>query len=227
MGGWEAFGGRAGGREGGREGGSGLDWRVSFWPVRPDPARTTRPAVVCRYSVPNGTAKAARSGVLNTQEGGVSGKPAVSNKLSLPKLPPAPSLSSPSLGPTLPHAPFAHRSRTPSTQWPPRRTKPLARAVACLTTRSSRPSSCCPRKSYASAALWGCWGRLGLGHCCGCTRDCVLGAFKNRQRADLRNAEPMHEQTRQTWGAYRALCEKLAVLHHREFGKFRRLKGRH
>ena len=25
----------------------------------------------------------------------------------------------------------------------------------------------------------------------------------------------------------RALCEKLAVLHHREFGKFRRLKGRH
>ena len=28
-------------------------------------------------------------------------------------------------------------------------------------------------------------------------------------------------------GAYRALCEKLAVLHHREFGKFRRLKGRH
>ena len=25
-------------------------------------------------------------------------------------------------------------------------------------------------------------------------------------------------------GAYRALCEKLAVLHHREFGKFRRLK---
>ena len=30
-----------------------------------------------------------------------------------------------------------------------------------------------------------------------------------------------------TEGAYRALCEKLAVLHHREFGKFRRLKGRH
>ena len=30
-----------------------------------------------------------------------------------------------------------------------------------------------------------------------------------------------------TQGAYRALCEKLAVLHHREFGKFRRLKGRH
>ena len=29
------------------------------------------------------------------------------------------------------------------------------------------------------------------------------------------------------WGAYRALCEKLAVLHHREFGKFRRLKGCH
>ena len=40
------------------------------------------------------------------------------------------------------------------------------------------------------------------------------------------------------WGAYRALCarcaravralcEKLAVLHHREFGKFRRLKGRY
>ena len=28
-------------------------------------------------------------------------------------------------------------------------------------------------------------------------------------------------------GAYRALCEKLAVLQHREFGKFRRLKGRH
>ena len=28
-------------------------------------------------------------------------------------------------------------------------------------------------------------------------------------------------------GAYRALCEKLAVLHHREFGKFRRLKGGH
>ena len=28
-------------------------------------------------------------------------------------------------------------------------------------------------------------------------------------------------------GAYRALCEKLAVLHHREFGEFRRLKGRH
>ena len=27
--------------------------------------------------------------------------------------------------------------------------------------------------------------------------------------------------------AARALCEKLAVLHHREFGKFRRLKGRH
>ena len=27
--------------------------------------------------------------------------------------------------------------------------------------------------------------------------------------------------------AVRALCEKLAVLHHREFGKFRRLKGRH
>ena len=26
---------------------------------------------------------------------------------------------------------------------------------------------------------------------------------------------------------WRALCEKLAVLHHREFGKFRRLKGRH
>ena len=30
-----------------------------------------------------------------------------------------------------------------------------------------------------------------------------------------------------TQGAYRTLCEKLAVLHHREFGKFRRLKGRH
>ena len=28
-------------------------------------------------------------------------------------------------------------------------------------------------------------------------------------------------------GAYRALCEKLAVLHRRAFGKFRRLKGRH
>ena len=28
-------------------------------------------------------------------------------------------------------------------------------------------------------------------------------------------------------GAVPALCEKLAVLHHREFGKFRRLKGRH
>ena len=27
--------------------------------------------------------------------------------------------------------------------------------------------------------------------------------------------------------AVRALCKKLAVLHHREFGKFRRLKGRH
>ena len=27
--------------------------------------------------------------------------------------------------------------------------------------------------------------------------------------------------------AVRALCEKLAVLHHREFGKFRRLKGCH
>ena len=27
--------------------------------------------------------------------------------------------------------------------------------------------------------------------------------------------------------AVRALCEKLAVLRHREFGKFRRLKGRH
>ena len=27
--------------------------------------------------------------------------------------------------------------------------------------------------------------------------------------------------------AVRALCEKLAVPHHREFGKFRRLKGRH
>ena len=27
--------------------------------------------------------------------------------------------------------------------------------------------------------------------------------------------------------AVRALCEKLAVLHHREFGKFRRLEGRH
>ena len=27
--------------------------------------------------------------------------------------------------------------------------------------------------------------------------------------------------------AVRALCEKLAVLQHREFGKFRRLKGRH
>ena len=28
-------------------------------------------------------------------------------------------------------------------------------------------------------------------------------------------------------GVYCALCEELAVLHHREFGKFRRLKGRH
>ena len=27
--------------------------------------------------------------------------------------------------------------------------------------------------------------------------------------------------------AVHALCEKLAVLHHREFGKFKRLKGRH
>ena len=27
--------------------------------------------------------------------------------------------------------------------------------------------------------------------------------------------------------AVHALCEKLAVLHHWEFGKFRRLKGRH
>ena len=27
--------------------------------------------------------------------------------------------------------------------------------------------------------------------------------------------------------AVRALCEKLAIIHHREFGKFRRLKGRH
>ena len=27
--------------------------------------------------------------------------------------------------------------------------------------------------------------------------------------------------------AVHALCEKLVVLHHREFGKFRRLKGRH
>ena len=37
---------------------------------------------------------------------------------------------------------------------------------------------------------------------------------------------PLREQ-RPCQGAYRALCEKLAVLHHREFGKFRRLKGRH
>ena len=38
----------------------------------------------------------------------------------------------------------------------------------------------------------------------------------------------MHASGRGTaMGAYRALCGKLAVLHHREFGKFRRLKGRH
>ena len=40
-------------------------------------------------------------------------------------------------------------------------------------------------------------------------------------------AKPPADGCCQAWGAYRALCEKLAVLHHREFGKFRRLKGRH
>ena len=37
----------------------------------------THLGMVCGYTVPNGTAKAARSGVLNVQEGGVSGKSAM------------------------------------------------------------------------------------------------------------------------------------------------------
>ena len=46
-----------------------------------------------------------------------------------------------------------------------------------------------------------------------------------RVPASLKNPEA--SENSMTKGAYRALCEKLAVLHHREFGKFRRLKGRH
>ena len=43
---------------------------------------------------------------------------------------------------------------------------------------------------------------------------------------------PLNQRTSEPFSggvpcAVRALCEKLAVLHHREFGKFRRLKGRH
>ena len=48
------------------------------------------------------------------------------------------------------------------------------------------------------------------------------------QRVYSRGKEPLWHRGRtvRCARAVRALCEKLAVLHHREFGKFRRLKGR-
>ena len=48
------------------------------------------------------------------------------------------------------------------------------------------------------------------------------GAYARRSK-EVQVCGPRHA----TRGAYRALCEKLAVLHHREFGKFGRFKGRH
>ena len=53
--------------------------------------------------------------------------------------------------------------------------------------------------------------------------------LQGRQHFDT-HTEPSCSLRRAIGGvpcAVRALCEKLAVLHHREFGKFRRLKGRH
>ena len=62
--------------------------------------------------------------------------------------------------------------------------------------------------------------------------------FQALHRNTVAPSPPLLPRITHTLGAYRALCarcaravralcEKLAVLHHREFGKFRRLKGRH
>ena len=46
--------------------------------------------------------------------------------------------------------------------------------------------------------------------------------------ATVKERKPDHRgRTVRCARAVRALCEKLPVLHHREFGEFRRLKGRH
>ena len=56
----------------------------------------------------------------------------------------------------------------------------------------------------------------------------TLAALGHRAgSASCRGERGLRGRTVRCARAVRALCEKLAVLHHREFGKFRRLKGRH
>ena len=72
----------------------------------------------------------------------------------------------------------------------------------------------CPVSEGSVEARWVQWrkGWVGMGSMWGCPAA-VAGTVFVRGRT-VRCAR-----------AVRALCEKLAVLHHREFGKFRRLKG--
>ena len=81
---------------------------------------------------------------------------------------------------------------------------------------------------FLCAHLWEClwdsqW-RMGLS----CNYPFVpLGAHRALCEGRLFSTSGSHGP----WGgvpcAVHALCEKLAVLHHREFSKFRKLKGRH
>ena len=57
-------------------------------------------------------------------------------------------------------------------------------------------------------------------------RSDIEAALGVRGPSDLR-ARRHRGRTVRCARAVRALCEKLAVLHHREFGKFRRLEGCH
>ena len=117
------------------------------------------------------------------------------------------------------------------------------RTSGCWTSGSPRPGrpSLCPRPpgppgpsprrlpSAASGAVW--WASPAARRSArGCGTRSVRRAAGPRARA-LGPPSPRVGSGVCVWGgvpcAVRALCQKLAVLHHREFGKFRRLKGRH
>ena len=55
----------------------------------------------------------------------------------------------------------------------------------------------------------------------------VWGNVNGNPPPPVREQSPCQNDTGGVPCAVRALCEKLAVLHHREFGKFRRLEGCH
>ena len=94
----------------------------------------------------------------------------------------------------------------------PKEGRPTTTPVSTGLSRPAKWSSTPPTQLYATPPAWQ--------RDRGCRR-----AFSGAAHQTV--ASPNNRPLGGVLCAVRALCEKLAVLHHREFGKFRRLKGRH